>query len=195
MNKSSMLQNALILPPLIGATDSLAKALGLSLLSLLVVGAFGLKMSVLRPRIIPSMQLTASIVLAATLTSLALLALQAWALELYQHLGLYAGLIALQCVVLERNGFFTRSMVDRVRLTGLSVGLMITLGLLREGLGNGSFANPVSWLTGLTESNWQGWLLTANGGTRLAVIAPGGFILLGLIIAAKRAWSGASPSH
>jgi electron transport complex protein RnfE len=196
MNQSSMLQNSLILTPLIGASDSLVKALGLSLLSLLVIGVYGLKMSVLRPRIVPSMQLITSIALAATLTSLAALALQAWAFELHQHLGFYVGLIALQCVALEYNGFFTQAgMIDRIRLYGVFLGLMITLGLVREGFGSGSFASHVSWLTGLTESNWQGWPLSADGGIRLAVIAPGGFILLGLLIAAKQAWPGASTSH
>ncbi|MCU1749624.1 Rnf-Nqr domain containing protein [Pseudomonas sp. 6D_7.1_Bac1] len=196
MNKTSVLQNSLILTPLIGASDSLVKALGLSLLSLLVISVYGMKMSVLRPRIIPAMQLIASIVLAATLTSLATLALQAWAFELHQHLGIYAGLIALQCVALEHNGFFTQAgRRDRVRLSGLFFGLMVALGLLREGIGNGSFADHLSWLSAIIGSNGQGWLFIADGGIRLATIAPGGFILLGLLIAAKQAWPRASTSH
>ena len=196
MNQSSMLQNSLILTPLIGASDSLVKALSLSLLSLLVIGVYGLKMSVLRPRVVPSMQRITSIALAATLTSLAALALQAWAFELHRQLGIYAGLIALQCVVLEHSGFFTQaSGIERGRLSGVFIGLMVALGVLREGLGNGSFASHLSWLTGIIDSNGQGWLFAADGGIRLAVIAPGGFILLGLLIAAKQAWPGASTSH
>jgi electron transport complex protein RnfE len=196
MNQSSMLQNSLILTPLIGASDSLVNALSLSLLSLLVIGVYGLKMSVLRPRIVPSMQLIISIALAATLTSLATLALQAWAFELHRQLGMYAGLIALQCIALEHNGLFTQaSMSDRIRLSSLFFGLMVVLGVLREALGNGSFASHVSWLTGIIDYSGQGWLFTADGGIRLAVLAPGGFILLGLLIAAKQAWPGASTSH
>jgi electron transport complex protein RnfE len=49
----------------------------------------------------------ASLLLAATLTSCANLA-QRWALQWQQSLGIYAGLIALQCVVLEYNGFLLR---------------------------------------------------------------------------------------
>ncbi|APC17790.1 NADH:quinone oxidoreductase [Pseudomonas frederiksbergensis] len=196
MNNSSMLQNSLILTPLIGASDSLVKALSLSLLSLLVIGVYGLKMSILRPRLVPSMQLITSIALAATLTSLATLALQAWAFELHQQLGIYAGLIALQCVALEHSGFFTQArMMERVRQSGLFIGLMVALGVLREGIGNGSFASHLSWLTGFADANGQGWLFAADGGIRLTILAPGGFILLGLLIAAKQAWPGASTSH
>lgn len=196
MNNSSMLQNSLILTPLIGASDSLVKALSLSLLSLLVIGVYSLKMSILRPRLVPSMQLITSIALAATLTSLAVLALQAWAFELHQQLGIYAGLIALQCVALEHSGFFTQPrMMERVRQSGLFIGLMVALGVLREGIGNGSFASHMSWLTVIINSNGHGWLFAADGGIRLAVLAPGGFILLGLLIAAKQAWPGASTSH
>ncbi|EXF92520.1 NADH:quinone oxidoreductase [Pseudomonas fluorescens HK44] len=196
MNQSSMLQNSLILTPLIGASDSLVNALSLSLLSLLVIGIYGVKMHVLRPRIVPSVQLITGMMLAATLTSLATLALQAWNVELHRQLGIYAGLIALQCVVLEHNGFFTQAgKRSRLQLSGLFLGLMILLGLLREGIGNGSFASHLSWLTGFADSNGQGWLFAADGGIRLAVLAPGGFILLGLLIAAKQAWPGASTSH
>ena len=96
MNTSSRLQNSLMLAPLIGASDSLAKALSLWLVSMVIITLYGLKMNILRPRIIPSLQLLASLLLAATLTSLAALALQAWAFELHQALGIYIGLIALQ---------------------------------------------------------------------------------------------------
>lgn len=196
MNQSSMLQNSLVLTLLIGASDSLVNTLSLSLLSLLVIGVYGLKMSMLRLRIAPSMQLIISISLAVTLTSLATLALQAWAFELHRQLGIYAGLIALQCIVLEHGGFFTQvSARDRVRLSSLFFGLMVVLGVLREAIGNGSFASHLSWLIGFADSDAQGWLFAADGGIRLAVLAPGGFILLGLLIAAKQAWPGASTSH
>lgn len=188
MNKTPLLQRSVMLAPLVGASDSLVGALSLSLLSLLIVSVYGMKMSVLRPRIFPPLQLLTSIALAAALTSLAALLLQAWSLELHRQLGLYIALIALQCVALEHNGFFTRTTHrGQLRLGILFMALMVILGILREALGRGSFAAGMPWLTDAA--------LTADGGIRLAIIAPGGFILLGLLMAAIQAWPAKSTSH
>ena len=70
-----------------------------------------------------------------------------------------------------------------------------SLGLLRELIGYGTLGNHLPWLAGATHADWQGWLLTADGGLRLATLAPGGFILLGLLIAAWQAWHRPPPSH
>lgn len=150
-------------------------------------------MGPLRARLDPSARLSAGVLLAATLTSCVELAGQSWSLQWQQHLGMYAGLIALQCVVLENNGFFQSSRHDRVRLCALFSALMVSLGLLRELIGNGTLGAHLSWLTGATD--WPGLVLTADGGLRLATLAPGGFILLGLLIAARQAWSRPSPSN
>ena len=54
MNKSSTLQNSLMLAPLIGATDSLVTALGLWLMFIVVISAFGVSMGALRSRLVPA---------------------------------------------------------------------------------------------------------------------------------------------
>lgn len=195
MNKSSSLQNSLMLAPLIGATDSLVSALGLWLMFIVVINAFGVCMGALRSRLLPVTHLLAGVLLAATLTSCAELAAQLWSLQWHQHVGLYAGLIALQCVVLENTGFFQSARRDRLRLFGLFGALMAGLGLLRELIGNGTLASHLPWLAGTSQADWQGWVHTADGGLRLATLAPGGFILLGLLIAARQAWTRSPPSH
>ncbi|MEO6680392.1 MAG: Rnf-Nqr domain containing protein [Pseudomonas sp.] len=185
MNKATV-QNSLMLAPLIGATDSLVTALGLWLMFAAVSAAYGAGMSPLRARLAPWAHLPAGVLLAATLTSCAELAGQAWSLQWQQHLGLYAGLIALQCVVLDNNGFFQSPWRERVRVGSLFGALMLGMGLLRELIGNGTLGAHLSWLTGGLD--WPGLVLTTDGGLRLATLVPGGFILLGLLIAAKQAW-------
>ncbi|RON46723.1 Rnf-Nqr domain containing protein [Pseudomonas frederiksbergensis] len=192
MNKVT-LQNSLMLTPLIGATGSLMSALGLFLMFALVIAIHDAVMSPLRTRLAPWARLPASVLLAATLTSCAELAGQSWSLQWQQHLGLYAGLIALQCVVLDSNGFYHSPWRDRLRLCGLFGVLMVSLGLLRELIGNGTLGAHLSWLIGGVD--WPGLILTADGGLRLATLAPGGFILLGLLIAAKQAWSRPTPTN
>jgi electron transport complex protein RnfE len=169
MTKSSTLQNSLLLAPLIGATTSWTAALGLWLMFIVVISAYGIGMWALRSRLVPSARLLASILLAATLTSCAQMAAQVLSLQSHQPVALYAGLIALQCVVLEYNGFFQSPRRDRLRLCAVFGALMLGLGLLRELLG--------------------------NGGLHLATLVPGGFILLGVLIAVRQAWARSTPSH
>jgi electron transport complex protein RnfE len=195
MNKSSTLQNSLMLTPLIGITDSLVTALGLWLMFALVLSAYSVGMGALRSRLMPPTHLLASLLLAATLTSCAELAIQAWSLQWHQHLGFYTGLIALQCVVLEHSGFFQGTWRDRLRLCGLFGALMVSLGLLREFIGNGTLGSHLPWLAGAAQADWSGWILIADGGLHLATLAPGGFILLGLLIAAYQAWTRQAASH
>lgn len=194
MNKSSSLQNSLMLAPLIGATDSLVSALGLWLMSIVVINVFGVCMGALRSRLLPVTHLLAAVLLAATLTSCAELAAQLWSLQWHHHVGIYAGLIALQCVVLENTGFYQSAWRDRLHLCGLFGALIAGLGMLRELIGNGTLGSHLPWLAGTAQADWQGWVLTADGGLRLATLAPGGFILLGLLIAARQAWTRSTPS-
>jgi electron transport complex protein RnfE len=194
MSKST-LRNSLMLAPLLGATDMLVNSLGIWLMFMLVVGVYGVAMSTVRLRLVPEARLPASVLLAATLASCAELFAQAWSLPLQQHIGLYIGLLALQCVVLENNGFFLSSRRDRLRLIGLFSVLMIGLGLLREIIGNGTFGAHLNWMAGATQTDWQGVVLTADGGLRLATLTPGGLILLGLLIAAWRACSRPTPAN
>ncbi|MGF6204258.1 Rnf-Nqr domain containing protein [Pseudomonas frederiksbergensis] len=192
MNKASV-QNSLMLAPLIGVTGSLMTALGLWLMFVVVIAVYDVGMGPLRARLVPWARLPAGVLLAATLTSCAELAGQAWSLQWQQHQGLYAGLIALQCVVLDNNGFFQSPWRDRLRLCGLFGALMASLGLLREFIGHGTVGAHLSWLTGGVD--WPGIVLTADGGLRLATLAPGGFILLGLLIAGWQAWPRPTPSN
>lgn len=191
MNKASV-QNSMMLAPLIGATGSLMSALGLWLMFVLVTATYAVAMGPLRARLAAWARLPAGILLAAALTSCTELAGQAWSLQWQQHLGLYAALIALQCVVLDNNGFFQSAWRDRLRLCGLFGALMVGLGLLRELIGNGTLGAHLSWLTGGLD--WPGLVLTADGGLRLATLVPGGFILLGLLIAGWQAWPRPTPS-
>lgn len=158
-----------MLAPLIGATGSWMTALGVWLMFMVVTLSFGLSMNAVRTRLMPATHLVAGVLLAATLTGCAEIAAQAWSLQWHQHLGIYSGFIALQCVILDHSGFFQSNWRDRLRLCVLFGALMVGLGLLREILG--------------------------TSGIRLATLAPGGFILLGLLIAAWQAWALPNSSH
>ncbi|MEN5090337.1 Rnf-Nqr domain containing protein [Pseudomonas protegens] len=189
MSKPLSLPGLLMLTPLIGATDAWVKALGLALASTLLIGAFGAGMGLLRPHLQSRQQWLASLLLAATLGSWLWLAVQAWSYELHQQLSLYLGLLPLQCVILEQAGFFQHR--DRLRLAAGFCGALVLVGALRELLGTGALGSHLGWLAGLP-GDGAGWVLLPQGGLRLLTLAPGGFILLGLLLAAKQAWTASS---
>jgi electron transport complex protein RnfE len=194
MIKPATLFNTLMLVPLLGATESLASALGLWLMFVIVINLFGLGIAPLRLQLAPAAQLPASVLLAAALTSCAELIAQAWALQWQQHVGFYGALIALLCVALEHSGHFHSTRLERLRQYSLFGALMAGLGLLRELIGSGTLGNSFSLLAGAAQTQKPGWVLFADGGLHLATLTPGGFILLGLLIAAWQAWR-PSPSH
>jgi electron transport complex protein RnfE len=179
MNRSAALSNALMLTLLLGTSDSLAGALGALLMFASVVGLYGPCMPVLRSRLTGTSALLASLLLAATFTSCADLLAQRWFLPWQQTFGLYAGLIALQCVALEHNGFWSSSLVERLKLCGMFGGLMLLLAGLRELIGHGSLGR------GLSE-DWPG-LVVFSEGLHLITLIPGAFILLALLLAARQA--------
>jgi electron transport complex protein RnfE len=162
------LARSLMLAPLIGVSDTLPKALSFWVLSVLIGALYGLGMQGLRNRLGEHMRLMASLLIAATLVSCMQLLLQAFALPLYQQLGIYLALTSVQCVLLEYSGFFEPGQGKaRVKLFGLFGVLLITLGVIRGLVGDGS----------------------------VTTLAPTGFILLGLLLAGRQAWVHFSKPH
>lgn len=181
MNRTAHVANSLMLMLLLGTTSSLAGALGAILMFAVVVGAYGLCMSFLRSHLTPAATWSAALLLAATLTSCAEVFAQRWFLAWHQAFGLYAGLIALQCLVLEHNGFFRQTPSERLKLSGMFSALMVILAVVRELAGQGRLGR------GLSE-HWQGLVLFSEG-LPLATLVPGALIMLGLLLAARQAWT------
>ncbi|BBP66672.1 hypothetical protein PHLH5_42130 [Pseudomonas sp. Cab53] len=167
MNKPWALTRGLLLVPLVGASDSMAGALGVWLAWALIVVAQDAAMGSVRHRLSAYQRVLACAVLAATLAACTGFVLQAWAPEPFRVSSLYLGWIALSGVVLEQqDALVERRLSARLRLAGLFGLWMLGLGALRELIAS---ALP------------------------LAALAPGGFILLGLLLAARQAWTAASP--
>ncbi|MCW1243286.1 NADH:quinone oxidoreductase [Pseudomonas sp. SAICEU22] len=160
MIKPASWHRGLVLVPLVGASDSLVNALVLWLTWVLISFAHGLTMALLRPRLTACQRLFAAIILAAAMAACADLLAQAWILERYGTLSLYIGWIALSCVALEHLTIIEPRMLAHLRLAGQFGLLISSLGALREMIG---------------------------AGVPLALLAPGGFILLGLLLAAYQA--------
>lgn len=168
------------LAPLLGASDLLVKALGIALVALPLLSLFGLLLPVLRRALSGHALWFGALLLAGVLVGLAQLLMQAFAFELHRALGPFPALLALPCLLLlvasEPAG----------PGTGLRQGLLfatcaLLLGALRELLGHASLLLHGEWLS-LGALHWQ----AAADGLPLFASAPGGLILLGLLLALVR---------
>jgi len=173
--------NLLMLVPLLGATPTFSAALGITLMLSAVLGVFAACMSPLRERLTGTRALLASLILAATLTSCADIVAQRWFLPWQQTSELYIGLIALHCVVFEYHGAFREPVAISFKRCAMFGALMLVVGGLREIIGYGSLGR------GLSE-HWPGLVLFPEG-LRLITLVPGAFVLLGLLLAARQAWT------
>ncbi|MDL2312732.1 electron transport complex subunit RsxE, partial [Bacteroidales bacterium OttesenSCG-928-B11] len=130
-------------------------------------------------RFIPDkVRIPAYIVIIATFVSIVDLVLQAYIPKLAASLGLFIPLIVVNCIVLGRAEAFAgkNSVLDSL-LDGLGMGLGFTLalfimGFCRELLGSVSvFGNPI---------------IEDVDGILVFVLAPGAFIVLGIVMAIVR---------
>jgi electron transport complex protein RnfE len=183
MNQPRTALALLGLAPLLGCTDLLVKALSIGLLGLVILSLCGLLLAPLRRVLQGNALLLAALLLGGALVSGAELLLQMLSAELFAALSLFLPLLLLPCLGLALEQRSTA-------LAGLKPGLLfaalaLLLGLLREGLGHATLFNHGDWLLGPAAAGWQ-LSLTSQGGVQLLTLAPGAFILLGLLLAAAR---------
>ena len=107
-------------------------------------------------------------------------------------LGLFIALIVVNCAILGRaEAFAVKSGVAASAVDGLAMGLGFTgaltvVGLLRELLGAGTLFAQASNLLGPSFAFLE-MKLPGYGGALLMILPPGGFALLGFLLAGKRA--------
>ena len=171
-----------VLVMVLGACPALAvstmaeNAIGMGVATTFVLLGSNIVISLLR-NIIPSkVRIPCYIVLIASFTVLAEMAVEAYAFSLHQSLGIFLPLIAVNCIIFARAEMFAskHSTFDSI-LDALGSGAGFTLALLaiatvREIFGSGSwFGLNIPWLS---ENNIM-----------IFSLAPGGFIVFACLIA------------
>lgn len=177
--------------PLLGVSNSAVNALGLGLATMLVLTCSNLAVSLVRGVVATAVRLPAFVMIIAALTTCIELLMQAFTYELYQILGIFIPLITTNCVILGRaDGFAAKNRPLVAAFDGLVMGLgfglvLLVLGALRELLGTGAVFANLQLLLGPMAADWQLTLVQDYKGFLLAILPPGAFIVLGLLIAAK----------
>jgi Na+-translocating ferredoxin:NAD+ oxidoreductase subunit E len=180
--------------PLLAVSTSLATGLGLGLATLAVLTASNVAASLVGRVLPPEIRIAVFVVLIAALVTAVELALAAWFTVLHAALGIFLPLIVTNCLLLARaEAFASRQNAGRAALDGFAMGsgfllVLVTLGGLRELLGRGSLGADLSTLFGLPVTTTGLHLFAESHGFLLALLPPGAFILLGLMVAAHNAW-------
>ena len=183
----------LALCPTMAVTTSGSNGLGMGLATTAVLVASNVLVAALRHLVSPQVRIPIFVVLIATLVTLVDLVLNAWLHDLYKVLGLFIALIVVNCAILGRaEAFASRNGVIASAVDGLAMGLGFTfaltlIGLIRELLGSGTLFAQASLLLGPGFRFLETTVVADYGGILLMILPPGGFLVLGLLLAARRA--------
>jgi len=186
--------------PLLAVTNTSINGLGLGLATLFVLVCSNVTISLLRKTLRADIRIPIFVLIIATFVTVAELLMKAWLYDLYLVLGIFVPLIVTNCTIIARAEIFASknkplpSLID-----GLTMGLgftfvLILLGGIRELLGQGTlfsqaylmFGENFRWITVNLIDDYQGMLL--------AILPPGAFIGLALIIACKNSLDHANKS-
>lgn len=177
--------------PLLAVTNSVVNALGLGIATLVVLTGSNFTISMFRAYVPATVRLPIFVmIIAAFVTSIELL-MQAFTYELYLILGIFIPLIVTNCIIMGRaDAFASRNPIKESMLDGfsMSVGFMLVLvllGAIRELIGTGSLFANMHLLFGESARDWL-WVISENYPNFLfAILPPGAFVGLGLLIALK----------
>lgn len=177
--------------PLLAVTGTIINGLGLGIATLLTLVLSNSIVSLIRPWLKSEIRIPIFVLIIASIVTTIELIMNAWFHDLYLVLGIFIPLIVTNCSIIARAEAFAskNNLVDSA-LDGFMMGLgftlvLVVLGGMRELIGFGTlFANAQLMFGTLGESmtitfseNYPGFLL--------AVLPPGAFIGLGLLIAIK----------
>ena len=179
--------------PLLAVSNSLVSGLGMGLATMGVLVGSNLVIGLTRHWITDAIRIPVFVLLIASLVSCVELLMQAFTPGLYAKMGIFIALIVTNCIIIGRAEAFASKnpVVDGV-VDGLMMGggfaiVLTLLGALRELIGQGTLFDGAALLFGPIASNWT--LHIGSGGEHflLAILAPGAFIGLGLLVALKNA--------
>ncbi|MEM9325882.1 MAG: electron transport complex subunit E [Bacteroidota bacterium] len=159
--------------PVLGVTTSAVNGLGMGIATLFVLIMSNLVISAIGGLIPKTVRIPAFIVVIASFVTIVDLLMAAYSPGLHEQLGLFIPLIVVNCIVLGRaEAFASKQKLLPSLIDGLGMGIGFTyaltlLGAIREILGNYSIF---------------GWKFIEADGMIFFILAPGAFIVLGLLV-------------
>ncbi len=177
--------------PLLAVSATVVNAIGLGLATTLTLVFSNLAVSLARRVLRPEIRIPAYVIIIATVVTVIQLLMQAWFHDLYRVLGIFIPLIVTNCAIIGRaEAFASRNPPLPSVVDGLATGFgfclaLVALGALREVLGRGTLLSQAHLMFGEAGKSLQLTLIPDHPGFLLAMLPPGAFIGLGLLIAGR----------
>lgn len=187
-NNSGLVQ-LLGLCPLLAVTTTVINGLGLGLATTLTVVTSNVIVSMIRTLVRPEIRIPVFVLVIASVVTIIELGMNAWFHDLHRILGIFIPLIVTNCVIIGRaESFASKNSVDRAFVDGLAMGIgftvvLVILGGMRELIGQGTLFAQAHLMFGEVGRSLTITLLDDYRGFLLAILPPGAFIGLGLLIA------------
>ena len=197
-NNPSLVQ-VLGLCPTLAVSSTFTNALGLGLATMVVLISSNLAISLVRNWVPKDIRIPVYVMIIAALVTSVQLLMNAYTYGLYQALGIFIALIVTNCVIIGRaEAYASKNPPLLAAIDGFMMGLgftlvLLLLGGLREIIGMGTLFDGADLLLGDWAKSLRIELFHADASLLLAILPPGGFIGLGLLIAGKNAindWMG-----
>jgi electron transport complex protein RnfE len=169
--------------PSLAITDRVSKALGMSAAVFLVLLGTNFLVSLVREHVSERWRIPVFVTIIGSLATVVNLVMQTYTPVLYHSLGIYAQLIAVNCIILGRADSFARSnRVGRSVLDAIGMGIGFTLSLLllaliREVLGHGTITLfPLGSFSGVIKIPGL-----SDSPIRVVGLAAGAFLVFGYL--------------
>jgi electron transport complex protein RnfE len=178
--------------PLLAVSTTVAYGLGLGLATIVVLLISNTLTALIGRWLLPEIRIAVFVVVIAAAVTAVELTLAAWMPAIHAGLGIFLPLIVTNCLVLARaESFASRNAVRPAMLDALAMGagfllVLLALGATREVLGHGTLGAGLDAVLGPAWAAARIDIFPERHGLLLALLPPGAFILLGLMLAAHR---------
>ncbi|MDY6942235.1 MAG: electron transport complex subunit E [Pseudomonadota bacterium] len=183
---------SLALCPLLAVTGTATNGLGLGLATTLVLVLSGTLVALTRRLITADVRIPIFVLIIATIVTLVDMGMNAWMHDLHKVLGLFIPLIVTNCAILGRaESFASKNDTLAAATDGLMMGAgftlaLVALGATREALGSGTLFANAELLLGESLAFLDLRVIPEYRGFLVAILPPGGFLMLGFLMAGKR---------
>jgi Na+-translocating ferredoxin:NAD+ oxidoreductase subunit E len=177
--------------PMLAVTSTTINGIGLGLATMMTLVISNTLVSLIRDVVRQEVRLPVFVLIIASIVTIIELIMQAWFYELYLVLGIFIPLIVTNCSIIGRaEGFASRNPVGASALDGFMMGLgfllvLTTLGMMREIIGSGTIFSQADVMFGEAAGILTLTLFQDYTGFLVAILPPGAFFGLALLIAGK----------
>ena len=165
--------------------------LGLGLATMVTLMASNLSVSLLRGLLRPEIRIPAFVLIIASVVTVIELLMQAWMHDMYRIIGIFIPLIVTNCAIIGRaEAFASKHAPVPALVDGFATGLgfcltLVLLGALRELTGRGTLLSGAQVMFGELGEGLKITVIPDHPGFLLAILPPGAFFGLGLLIAGR----------